>query len=1039
MMNNNNSDSLNVLPSTIAKSIIDLVLYRDWVSDDINRNRRSLLIENALNLSKVCKRWLKITSSVFVQYYSTLIVRSTSITYIKRLQQNIESPFCLLYHYPLPKVELVFGYDYEQISYNTMKQLVLLKIQSTQQNNQLLRLQHQQLYKQRNTEWSQFSNLKHQIEHQPTSTRLKPLQPKVIQYIYNEMRQPPPNVHFESVTQLEDRLRLLYSSNSDQNLLSIDQAIKENELKSSPNNISKQSAIFNQLVQLFTNRAVFGQITTLDIYTYDDIDVDVLIPIVQQGGNQLTTLFLDGRHNQKVCQAILPIAMNLTTLAYRDSLVYRDNAINNNNNPKKEYNNHNTLERLYLVTPDTNILINIFKISSGGSGGGGLIFNNLKYLQIPSSQQPFMPWNHFKVSLPLLEVLNMEGDFKNPCPALIDYLIARGGEVQYIAPIHLTLDTFPLIQYLPYYLDLTINMLSCTFPPIKYHPSLLGLNFCSIASKDELLKLDPFQNIPFTTLKSLKLEIRSLDAITPYLDRFKQLDTLVIFHRSFSDTVDESLYQNISQIQTLTHLDLRKMNSNNNNNNHHYDQQQLPYTITKFVIDLILYCDRDQYIDSQSLIENALNLSKVSKRWLKITSSVFVQYYSTFKLQFTLAQRHVDYIKRLQQNIESPFCLLHHYPLPKIELVFGYDYEQISINSKSFKSITRNTNNSTAPQHRLRLDVDPRTHHHQWSILKQQILKHPQTTTTTTIIPIQPQPPQQIVYSEQRQRELDYFKENTSTIDTSPNTIDKQSAIYNQLVQLFTNREVFGEITILDIYTYDDIDTDVLLPIVQHGNQLTTLFIDGLHNQQGFENNFNKNNNNNNNNNDKEEDELRLYLVTPDCTPDTNILNNIFKSSGGGGLIYNNLKFLQMQFSHQLFMDWDRFKVSLPNLEVIKMEGRFMSRDGKVQYMAPINYDMNTSPLIQYLPYYLELMINSNQLASENELLCQNISQIQSLTSLDMLIGDGQWNGNFKPMIKQLVNLKIFKTGTSNLNHSKWISTHFNIEMENYETTLTRK
>ncbi|EGG24374.1 hypothetical protein DFA_06524 [Cavenderia fasciculata] len=212
--------------------------------------------------------------------------------------------------------------------------------------------------------------------------------------------------------------------------------------------------------------------------------------------------------------------------------------------------------------------IHLFGFFKPPNNPRGLIFNNLKYLQIPSCQQPFMPWNHFKVSLPKLEVLLMEGDFKNPCPVLIDYLIARGGEVQYIAPIHLTLDTFPLIQYLPYYLDLTINMLSCTFPPIKYHPSLLGMNFCSIASIDELLKLDPFQNIPFVTLKSLKLEIRNLDAITPYLDRFKQLDTLVILHRLFSDTVDESLYQGISQIQSLTHLDLVVGNGHWNENNY---------------------------------------------------------------------------------------------------------------------------------------------------------------------------------------------------------------------------------------------------------------------------------------------------------------------------------------------------------------------------------------------------------------------------------------------------------------------------------------
>ncbi|EGG24372.1 hypothetical protein DFA_06522 [Cavenderia fasciculata] len=47
-MNNN----LNVLPSTIAKIVIDFVLYCDWVSDDnTTTNCRSSLIDNALNLS----------------------------------------------------------------------------------------------------------------------------------------------------------------------------------------------------------------------------------------------------------------------------------------------------------------------------------------------------------------------------------------------------------------------------------------------------------------------------------------------------------------------------------------------------------------------------------------------------------------------------------------------------------------------------------------------------------------------------------------------------------------------------------------------------------------------------------------------------------------------------------------------------------------------------------------------------------------------------------------------------------------------------
>ncbi|EGG24389.1 hypothetical protein DFA_06539 [Cavenderia fasciculata] len=541
------------LPSTITKSIIDFVLYCDnRIINNNNNDSNKSLIENALNLSKVCKRWLKITS-----------IRSTSIPYIKRLQQNIESSFCLLYHYPLPKVELVFGYDYEQISYNTMKHIVLLNIQSTRQNNNQNQpstlITYQQLYKQRNTEWSQFSNLKHQIEHQPASTLLKPLQPKVIQYINdNEMRQPPQ--HLETKTQLEDRLRILYNGDQE-DPLSIYRDIKENELKLYSNMISKQSAIFNQLVQLFTNRAVFGEITILHIYTYDDIDVDVLIPIINYG-NQLTTLFLDGLHNQKVCQAILPIAMNLTTLAYRDTI---NSNLDNINYNKKKYNNNNTLERLYLVTTNISILNNIF------ISGGGLIFKNLKFLQIPSCDQLHMPWNDFKVSLPLLEVLNMEGPFSNPCPALIDYLIARGGEVQYMALVHLCLETFPLFQYLPYYLDLKIDMTGTSLPPIKYHTSLLGLSFFYIpigrlGTKDELLKLDPFQNIPFETLKSLKLAIDNLEAITPYLDRFKQLDTLTLVIYYSSGTLTESLCQSIAQIQTLTSLELFVGNGHWNEN-----------------------------------------------------------------------------------------------------------------------------------------------------------------------------------------------------------------------------------------------------------------------------------------------------------------------------------------------------------------------------------------------------------------------------------------------------------------------------------------
>ncbi|EGG24391.1 Regulatory myosin light chain [Cavenderia fasciculata] len=563
-MNNNNSDNLNVLPSTIAKIIIDLVLYCDWVSDDNTTNNRRSLIDNALNLSRVSKRWLKITSCVFVQYYTTrLQFTFGNIDNIKRLQQSIESPFCLLYHQALPKVELVFGYDYKQVLHNIMKQVVLFGCLSPQQKEtqklRVLQLLHQQ--QRQRPQHQQFSILKHQLKHysmQPL-VLLKPMQQQVIKHLYNNEKLP---------KQQEEQLRLLYSSSggggggddSEQSDELIYNAIRDLESERYPPNIIDkhvQSAIYNQQVQLFTNREVFGQITTLDIYTFDDIfniDVDVLTQIVQHG-NQLTTLFLDGNHNQKVCQAVLPIAMNLTTLAFRDSLVYRDNAINNNNNPKKEYNNHNTLERLYLATPDyTNILNNIFISSSG------LVFNNLKFLQIKSYYQSYMPWKQFHLTLPNLQVLKMEGDLNMLCPNSIEYLIARGGEVQYIGPVYLTLETSPLIQYLPYYLNLIIDIDNSIqdITPIryKYHPSLLELTIHSIITSRNLFNMDYLESIPFATLKSLKL-VLSHPCTVAHLDRFKQLESLFISipqdHR-WSDI--ELICLNISQIQSLISLDL---------------------------------------------------------------------------------------------------------------------------------------------------------------------------------------------------------------------------------------------------------------------------------------------------------------------------------------------------------------------------------------------------------------------------------------------------------------------------------------------------
>ncbi|EGG24387.1 hypothetical protein DFA_06537 [Cavenderia fasciculata] len=499
-MNNNNNNIDNqqqqqiTLPTTITRIIIDLLLCcgrEDGTS--------KWLIEDSLNLSRVSKRWLKITSSVFVQYY-TLRLQSngvdSNINYIKRLQQNIQSPFCLLYHQALTKVELVFGYDYTQIAY-------ILHIQKLDLPNRITQLKHA----------SQFSDLKVQIEFEHLQPTGIPIKPK-------------PRQSYE----------IKYSINRDRQLLKGFQNLDILSIDSSTRVIiDKQSAIYNQLVQLFTNREVFGQITTLELFTYDEIDVDVLIPIVQQGGNQLTTLFLDGPYNQKVCQVLLPLAMNLSTLAYRDGLDDKlgeynqtTNNINLNNNDNKEENyflklienNNNSLERLYLVTTDINILNNIF------ISGGGLIFNNLKFLQIPSCHLPFMSWSYFKVSLPLLEVIKIKDGIKQ-------------NRRDDIIPINVH-----------------------TFPPIIYHPSLLGLKLkCSMIPND-LLRIDPLKYIPFTTLKSLTLKLNGLGSTIPYLDRFEQLETLVISISEENGTSPEFqlLCQDISKIKSLVSLDLLSLN-----------------------------------------------------------------------------------------------------------------------------------------------------------------------------------------------------------------------------------------------------------------------------------------------------------------------------------------------------------------------------------------------------------------------------------------------------------------------------------------------